>query len=58
MKLYLAIPTKMTPNAPKTTQMKARIAPRIAPKVKARPNLKNMLKFVATKAHTCNRCGG
>lgn len=28
------------------------------PTQKKRPDLRNMLKFVATQAKTCKRCGG
>ena len=47
MKLYLAIPR----SKPVVTQNKKTVPV-------PRSNLKNMLRFVATKSSTCKRCGG
>lgn len=32
--------------------------PKPKPVLKPRPDLRHMLKFVATQAKTCKRCGG
>jgi hypothetical protein len=47
MKLYLAIPKSNKPVTPIKKNVPVPVT-----------NLKHMLKFVATKASTCKRCGG
>lgn len=39
-------------------KFKLAIRPKLISKGKPRPDLRNMLKFVATQAKTCKRCGG